>query len=203
MKHPLFSMTTTPPPFSPPSHTAAPGSKWPKVLGIISIIFGAGSILQSIIGPVSMLLVKKQMQAFVDQGADQAKVDEYIAKITSHTYMSSVAVALLGIILLTGGILLLRRRRAASPILQVWAVLKIIVGGLIIFKSAALSRLQMEVMFSSTALGGGKEAEMVNTFASYGMWFSLIFGLVWLVILPVFILIWFNREKAKQEMNGW
>jgi len=157
----------------------------------------------SAIGPVSMFLVKQQMQVFVDQGADQAKVDEYISKITSHTYISSAANAVLAILLLTGGILLLRRRKVASPILQSWAVLKIIAGGLVVFKSAALSRMQMEIMMSNDALGSGTEAAMVKSFASYGMWIGLIFGLLWLAILPVFILIWFNREKAKREMSSW
>lgn len=196
-------MTTTPPPFPTSAQLPAPGSKWPKMLGIIAVIFGAGGIFHSVVGPVSMFLVKKQMQAFVDQGADQVKVEEYLAKITTHTYQSSAAGLFLAIILLTGGILLLRRRRACSPTLQVWAVLKIIVGGLIVFKSAALSRAQMGIIMSHEALGSGKEAEMITTFASYGMWIGLFFGLVWLAVLPVFFLIWFNRENTKRDMAAW
>jgi hypothetical protein len=196
-------MTATPPPFSPPSHLAAPGTKWPKVLGIIAVVFGAGGVLMSAIGPVSLLFLRKQMQVFVDQGADQATVDDYIAKITSHTYISSVAAAVVGILLLTGGILLLRRRKVASPILQSWAVLKLIVGGLVVFKSLALSRMQMGIIMSNDALSSGKEAEMINNIASYGLWIGLIFQLLWLAILPVFILIWFNREKARRDMSSW
>ena len=196
-------MTTTPPPFAPPSPSIAPGSRWPKILGIIAVIFGVGGLLQSIIGPVSMMLVKQQMQVFVDQGADQVKVDEYISKITYHTYMSSVAMAIVGILLLAGGILLLRRRKAASPVLQIWAVLKLIVGGLVTFRSAALSRIQMEIIMSNDALGTGKEAAMVSTFANYGVWIGLIFGLLWTAALPIFMLIWLNREKAKQDMANW
>lgn len=196
-------MTTTPPPFTPPSHTAAPGTKWPKLLGIIAIIFGAGGLLQSIIGLVSMILVKQQMQAFVEQGADQAKVHEYLSKITYHTYLSSAVMAVVGLLLLVGGILLLRRRKMASPVLQIWAVLKLIVGGLVTFKSAALSRMQMEIIMSNTAIGGGQEAEMMKTFTNYGVWIGLIFGLLWLAVLPIFVLVWFNREKAKQDMSSW
>lgn len=196
-------MTTTPPPFTPPSPSTTPGSRWPKILGVIAVIFGAGGLLQSIIGPVSMMLVKQQMQVFVDQGADQGKVDEYISKITYHTYMSSVAMAIVGLLLLVGGILLLRRRKAASPVLQIWAVLKLIVGGLVTFRSAALSRMQMEIIMSNDALGTGKEAAMVSTFANYGVWIGLIFGLLWTAALPIFMLIWLNREKAKQDTANW
>ena len=44
---------------------------------------------------------------------------------------------------------------------------------------------------------------MINNIASYGLWIGLIFQLLWLAILPVFILIWFNREKAKRDMSSW
>jgi len=56
---------------------------------------------------------------------------------------------------------------------------------------------------SNDALSSGKEAEMINNIASYGLWIGLIFQLLWLAILPVFILIWFNREKAKRDMSSW
>jgi hypothetical protein len=150
-----------------------------------------------------MLLVRQQMQAYVDQGADQARVSEYVSKITSHTYFSSAAAAAIGILLLTGGILLLRRRKVASPVLQIWAVLKIIVGGLVFFRSAALFRMQLEITLSSPAFGGSNEAGGYTTFISVVYWSFHIFGLLWTAALPLFMLIWLNRGKAKQDMAGW
>ena len=193
----------TMPPSSPPSHIAAPGSRWPKLLGIIAVIFGVGSLFQGVIGPVSMLFVRQQMQAYIIQGADEARVSDYVSKITFHTYSSSAAAAAIGILLLTGGILLLRRRKVASPVLQIWAVLKIVVGGLVFFRSAALFRMQLEITLSSRAFGGGNEFGGYPTFISIVYWSFLIFGLLWTAALPLFMLIWLNREKAKQDMANW
>ena len=172
------------------------------MIGIIAIIFGSGGLLSSAIGPLSILMVRTQMETFVKQGADQAKVDDYLARLNQITYSSAAANAVLGLLLLTGGILILRHRRAGSPTLQVWSFLKITVGGLFLFKSASLSRLQMDIMLNSNAMGGS-EAQMIGSITSYAVWAGLAFGFLWLAALPVFMLIWFNRMKVKQEISSW
>lgn len=199
------SMDTLPPPIGATAPGAAPTPKWPKIIGIIAIIFGSGGLLSGVIGPLSMLMVRTQMEGFVKQGADQTKVDDYLARLAQITYSSAIANALIGIILLTGGILILRHRRTGSPTLQTWSFLKIVVGGLFLFKSVSLSRLQMEIMMSSNAMGGAgsAEAQMIGSITSYAVWAGMAFGFLWLAALPVFVLIWFNRAKVKQDIRAW
>lgn len=196
-------MQATPPPLAPGSPTTPTGAKWTKIIGIIAIIFGAGGVLQGLFAPFSLMMVKPQMQSFVEMGADQAKVDEYLAKLSQVSYAGAIAYGILGILLLTGGILILRHRKAASPLLQIWAVLKVVIGGILSFKNSALTGMQMELMFSSGSLGGAQESEMVGTIAGYAVWVGLAFGFIWLCVLPVFLLIWFNRGKIKNDISNW
>ena len=177
-----------------------PGSKWPTSLGIVAIIFGIGGILQAVIAPFSAAMTKGSMQVFVEQGADQAKVDDLLVKLQSNSYLSGGLYLVLGVLLLIGGIMLLKRKPVSSVTLQAWAVLKILGGGFMIFKSMALQKSHMEIMFTAT---GGSEAEMIGNITQYAMWFGLAFGFLWLIALPVFILIWFNREKIKTQMSNW
>lgn len=197
-------------PPSPPAPPPKPAPRWPKTIGIIAILFGAGGLLQALISPASSLLVKAQMQAYVDMGIEQAQVDDYLARLNSLSIKSGIANGCLGALLLTGGILILKRRKPASPLLQTWSVLKIVVGGFILFQSTALSRAQMSLIFSATAMssgGGGSNLEsaeaMMNQFANYGLWIGFAFGFIWLAALPVFLIIWFNRTKVRKEMADW
>lgn len=178
----------------------APGSKWPTTLGIISIIFGVGGILQGGIAFFSAAMTKGSMQVFVDQGADQAEVDAFLIKLQASGYLNGSIAIILAVILLVGGIMLLKRNTASPPVLQAWSVLKILGGGFIIFKSMAIQKMQMEIMFSGN---GGGEAEMISNFAQYALWFALAFNFLWVIALPIFFLIWFNRDKVKTHMSEW
>jgi hypothetical protein len=200
-------METVPPPLAKP-----PASTWPKTIGVIAIIFGVGGIFQGILSPLSLFLTRQQMQAFVDQGADQASVDEYLARLTTNAYLSLAVYLVLAVLLLTGGILLLKRRKVASPLLQTWGVLKILAGGFILFRMTSLTQLQMAIIMESTlataskggaGASGGADMAMVNQFTTYAVWAGLGFGFLWLAILPVFLIIWFNRRKVMDQMKTW
>lgn len=201
---PFPDMSTPPPPLSKPS-TAA----WPKTIGIIAIIFGVGGLAQGAFAPLSLILTRQQMQTFAGQGVEQARIDEYMAKLSSVSYLSLAGFIILALLLLAGGILLLKQRRIASPVLQTWAILKIIAGGFILFRTTSLTRLQMEIIMApslnsaSKGTAGGAELEMVNQITSYATWIGLGFGFLWLAILPVFFIIWFNRRKVTDQMAAW
>lgn len=196
-------MQATPPPLASAPATASSTTSWTKIIGIIAIIFGAGGLLQGLFTPFSLMMVKPQMQSFVEQGVDQAKVDDYLSQLAQASYAGAVAYSVLGILLLTGGILILRRRKTGSPLLQLWAVLKILIGGVLIYKNSSLTGMQMNLMLSSETLGGAQEAQMVGSIASYAVWIGLAFGFIWLCVLPVFLLIWLNRSKIKAEISTW
>jgi hypothetical protein len=35
------------------------------------------------------------------------------------------------------------------------------------------------------------------------VWAGLGFGFLWLAILPVFLIIWFNRRKVSEQIETW
>ena len=44
---------------------------------------------------------------------------------------------------------------------------------------------------------------MIGSITSYAVWAGMAFGFLWLAALPVFVLIWFNRAKVKQDIRAW
>lgn len=197
-------METLPPPLAKP-----PGAVWPKTLGIIALIFGIGGLLQGVLSPLSLFITRQQMQTFVEQGADQGQVDEYLAKLSQMSYVTLAIYGSLAILLIAGGILLLKQRRIASMLLQTWAVLKILGGGFLMFRMMALTRLQMSIIMApslktaSKGSAGAAEMQMINEITGYATWIGLGFGFLWLAILPIFFIIWFNRRKVVEQMNAW
>lgn len=198
---------TTPPPTPPPvpatSGQSPTGAKWPKVLGIILLVFGVLGLGQGLLAPASVFLTKAQMQSFVDMGAEQEQVDEYISQLKTQSYLSGAVYAILGALLLTGGILMLKRRKVCSPLLQTWAVLKILGGGFVIFRQMSLTELQMEIMMIDSNTMGGKEAEMMESIFDYSMKIGMVFGIIFLAALPIFVIIWLNRSKIRDQIQAW
>lgn len=203
-------MELPPSPLPPPPPSAKPpGSVWPVTLGVISLIFGIGGLLQGLLSPLSLFLTRQQMQTFVDQGAEQAKVDEYLAKLTQMSYVTLAVYGVLALLLIAGGILLLKRKRLSSPLLQTWAVLKILGGGFLMFRMVALTRLQMSILMEPTmktaskGTAGAADMEMFREITGWATWIGMGFGFLWLAILPVFFIIWFNRRKVVDQIKAW
>lgn len=193
--------TPTPPPVDP-AQIPVKGKTWPKTLGIITIIFGSLGFLGALTGPLFIPITKNSMQPFVEQGADADAVEQYMADLTSLSWTGAGIGTLLGSLLLVGGILLVRRKRTASALLQAWAVLKILGGGYIQFRNLALQKTQMSIMFSGKEFAG-EGAEIAGSITSVATTVGLVFGLLWLAALPVFLIIWFNRARVKEDMEAW
>lgn len=196
--------TATPPPIHPDQIPGRP-VKWPKILGIISLVLGILGILQCALSPLSLLFVDNQMEFARQTDGNDEVIAEYMAQLKSVALSSGIALGVVAIILLVGGILLLRKRPSAPLVLQLWAVLKILVGGYFSFRSLSLTRLQMEIMMGQDMgpMTGGREMEMIQRVTDYAVYGGMIFGLLWLAALPVFFLIWFAREPVKTEMSTW
>ncbi|MEM6278253.1 MAG: hypothetical protein AAF733_02165 [Verrucomicrobiota bacterium] len=194
--------TASPPPVDP-SQIPQGLIRWPKIIGIVAITLGVLGILQCASAPISLIFTQSQMEVFLDQGTDPEKVTAFVNELKSLTLSSAVASGIVAILLLVGGIFLLKRKKSAPLLLQIWAVLKILVGGYFTFRSSSLTRLQMDIMTGSAAYGGGREAELVQTFTTYATHAGLIFGIIWIAIFPVFLLIWFSRETVRSEIAKW
>ncbi|MCX5685507.1 MAG: hypothetical protein NT049_17765 [Planctomycetota bacterium] len=155
---------------------AAPRSKWPKVIGIISIVLASLAIICT---PASLAMQKLD--------PNQRHVFEQLPGwFNIYMTVSGVLGVLVGVLFLAAGITLVLRKPAARPLHLVYACLAIIMCLVGIFVSVAA--------FSGAPVEGSMKAGMVAGFAC-----SLPLGLAY----PVFLLIWFLRGSIARETASW
>lgn len=191
----------TPPPL--PTHiTATPGSGWPKTLGIITMVFGALGSLGGLVAVINPFLLSKQLESYVQMGADAAAVNAYIDKMVPYQITVAVLTFTAGLLLLAGGITLLKKRAIAVKLLLAWGVYKIGIGIHTTIQGFPMVREQMEIMQSANAFGGDA-GEAIGQITSIATTFGLIASLVWVAVLPVFLFVWFSRAKIREQVKAW
>jgi hypothetical protein len=186
----------TVPPVEPGSvHQSPPDTRWPKVIGIICIIFGVLGALGGICGIFGSTI----------SPLTQAGQPEEVRVALDKWSGISVALAIVGmavaILLLIGGIKLVNRQPKAVSLLRTWAVIKIIVGVISGIVQVYIQRQTMAGIAGQTgpnAPGPEFDGMMVGMMYVIG-----ILSILWLLALPVFLLIWFNRPKIKSEVATW
>ena len=201
--------------------------KWPVIWGAISIVFGVLGFLLSIFGVIQMVFIENTMNSSAEDmrtaipGTDpemtkirEDAVESQMAMMESMKEDAplsigiSIASAVIAIVLIVGGVLLCKRRRVAVRVLQVWATLRVLVGGLGIFVQYEMTSKMMQSTteaFESAGAGssGGMQmGSMMNIIAMV----STVFGFLWMLWLPLFFFIWFNKENVKENIKtgaGW
>ncbi len=184
-------------PLAPPTQPgaiAAPArpSNWPTVIGIIAIVLGAGGILGGVWGAAAPVLMGWFSWAMVP---GQAESLQAWLPWTISTSLVSAAVAIL---LLLGGIKLVKRSPAAPGLLRTWAILKLPLAVVLTIVGIMVQKEQFEVVQGSTTA-----IPMGSAFFDIMAVFGVVFSVFWYGALPVFILIWFARKKARAEVAGW
>lgn len=190
-----------PPAPGSPGPPAPKGSAWPKTVGIIAIIFGILGAGGAVIAPLSLAFTKTQMQVYVEMGAKQETVDEYLERLSGISILNAVIIGILGVVLLIGGILLLKQNSKSPWILKSWAIAKMAAGLYTTMVNMSLTKMQMGIITSSSTFG--EDGEMINQFANVGAIVGAVFGLLWIAALPAFLLIWFSRPKVKADIASW
>lgn len=191
----------TPPPL--PSHiTATPGSGWPKILGIITLVFGTLGSLGGLVSFLNPIFLRKQMESFVELGADAADVAAYIDKMVTYQTTLAVLTSTAGVLLLVGGLALIKKRPVAVRLLLVWGVYKIGNGIYSTIQGIPMAREQMEIMQSANAFGSDA-GEAIGQFTSIATSVGLIVNLIWVMVLPVFLFVWFSRAKIREQVKSW
>ena len=174
---------------------------WPKVIGIISIVLGAGGMLGNIWSVVAMLMV----DTFAGMAAQFSPGPQMSAEMWSGGRSGSllciyVAMFVLAVLLLAGGIGLVRRRRWAPKVCVGWALGKIAAA----FATAAVGYQMQEAqmkMFANdpnlaaTGMSGGPMGAMVLV--------TMVFIVIWLGAYPVFMLVWLSRRGVKEYVASW
>lgn len=136
-----------------------------------------------------------------------------MVKMAPLSLAACIGQTIVAILLIVGGIILCNRKRVASPVLRTWAVLKIVIGLLgawIGYKSSVAVVASIgDIMEATSGPAGSPSSSGVPDMAgimNIGVIIGAVSGLIWMLLLPVFFLFWFNRSAVKDDMKhgqGW
>ncbi|MDG2422395.1 MAG: hypothetical protein P8M22_00300 [Phycisphaerales bacterium] len=204
-----------------------PGNKqpvWPKVIGILGIIFGVLGIITSIayfvISPelISNILPEKQRVEF----------DDKMARTTLNVTLQLIGL-FLSLLMLWGSVLLVRHRASSRKILNLYGVLGVIMGiiapilmiqaQLTIDKKLETAAIQEVDQQSSDQSMNGQEvdanqepeesssrvsdAERENTIRTFSSIFGGVCAGIMSLIWPIIVLCFMNGSKKRATINSW
>ena len=199
------------PPVDPPlddvwEEPQPPDTKWPKVIGVISLIYAiAGLLCQS--GLFAQILLGSWLQSkFTNVDVPMPPVIRYVA-------IGPILLAfVLGWVMLAGAINLLRRRRSGVKALKLWVVLRLLLlvlgfgGAVLIFPAniqyqrdvmdqqiAQAQRDGQSTAFMETMRDNLESVGMVSTAAMSGV----------IAVYPFFLGFYLARRKIDEEAAQW
>lgn len=187
-----------------PNRPPVKPAKWPKTIGIIAIIFGIFGGLKGLVAIVSTFFGEMLAKA-------SNLPPEFYDKWRPFMLGSGAGEIILGILLFVGGLLLLYRKRFSMVMLMGWAVMKMLFAVVGFFFNYQMQREQIPLLLEQQqeavkkAGGAGSEQvmEMVTGATEIISTVMLFAGLIWVMLLPIFILIWFIRPKIMRQVSGW
>lgn len=163
---------------------------WPKIVGIVSIVFGALGLTCGGCG-----LLGQGMQSLIPEMEDVAKQPQVMAPILTFSLLALAL--LLSILLLIAGIMTLLRKPIGRPLHLLYAVLKIlaVIIGLVTF---IMIWPDYKVELTRYFEESGQNAQSRDVMLSATFYGALVSNLIYLAY-PVFCLIWFGLVKRKPE----
>ncbi len=162
-------------------------STWPTVLGVLAIILGGLGILSC-----AWLMVPTAPGIESDPQPSGGVLEAYQAA-SDPVWLGISAVQLVG------GIGLIRRRRWSRTVLQVWAVLTLVVA---IVHAVLVPDMLAETMAQQQSGSSGGPGAAPGAFEIVFYVFVLA-GMLFSAAPPVFVLIWFGRQKIRDEVAAW
>ncbi len=179
-------------PFSPPEQDAPPpptGSgtpaelqRWPRIFGLISIIFAATAIFLS---PLVLWLSKASPQS----KRFESLLPAWYETFTNYSMVLGMA---FGAMLLVAGLKLRRQQKTGRTLHRFYAV-----GNLLLAIVGAGANCNAFGAIDTASLAMAERAGVVG-----GM-IGGLFGAVAGAAYPIFLLIWFNRQKIREDVEMW
>ncbi|MDF1861941.1 MAG: hypothetical protein P1U87_17110 [Verrucomicrobiales bacterium] len=195
-------MNTSEPPPIDPSQLPRSKANWSRTIGIIALIFGSLGFLGALASPFTFLVAKHSMKTLESQGADPDRIADYVDRLGGLTVYSAIGLGILGVLLALGGFKLIKRRPVASILLHVWAALKIVLGSYLQYRNWSLVKLQLDIQNSATGISESA-AQITEKITTVIVGVASVGGILWMLALPVFLLIWLSRRKIKAEIREW
>lgn len=190
---------TEPPVMSPPSELNDPGapSSWPTTLGVICIVFGGlglacygcGSV-QTALGPWMAGMVPEEQRPATPQGL----------QLVVQVAQMCTAFAL-SVWLLVAGIGLTRRRPWSRAHCMGWSVVKILLVVVGTVAGALFAPDSVQQVNDQLSQGGRQTPPFTMT--TQIIYIILLISLLWFLVWPVVLLLWFSRASVKAEVEAW
>lgn len=203
-------MVRTPP--TVPGAVPLPLSRWPAVLGVISIVLGGFGVLRNSCGVFGAFSTGLITTFFSSQpGASGPEMQQQVALMQAGmpspmlSVLEACLALLTSVLLLIAGIQCVRRESMARVLHLVWAGARVLVAVLTCVVGYLTMQSQAKVMQGMGGAGGGA-AGMPPGFAGYmsimGM-VGIVLTFAWGVAYPVVVVVWFSKPKVKAEVAGW
>ncbi len=183
---------------TPPSEVGEVPPKppvWPSAIGTISIVFGALGLvcygclsLQTIATPFMVGMVPEDQRPPTPQGI---QLFVQIFQMCATTGLS--------VWLLIAGIGLNRRRPWGRSHTVGWSVAKILLAFISTILGVVFAGDTVDQINGQLSQGGTPPFTLSVTW----LFLFIAIGLVWALLWPVFLLIWFSRESVKDEVAAW
>ncbi len=169
-------------------------AKWPKVIGIISIVWGGLGLLCGGLGTAWMGVGPRMMQSAAANSA--GGMPPVVLTVNTGLLVLTIVSTLWTILLITAGSMCVARKPATRVTHLVWAA-----GAIVLTAIGTKMNLDMQAEiaqwvrdnpdadFSKQQAAAGALGNMV------GLAVGLFFGLAW----PIFTLIWFGVIKTKAD----
>lgn len=186
---------------APPEDT----SRWPKVIGIFSLIYGFGGMFCGLMGAAWAIFGAAMMAKLMD------------AQFTIPTVVKATTIGLtvfnlmLGVVLVVGAVSLLRRKRSGVRLHVRWALLRmilILVGVVVAIFTAPMQidmQKAMEEAGNRKLVESGRPPKPLSTDAQvyHKMIISTAIFSGVLSIYPLFIGFYLSRRKIREQISHW
>lgn len=170
------------------------------------IVMASLGLLSNVCGGVASALMPQIMGSLPADANDDPmmKAQLEIAQRFMPFQLANAAILLaLGVLLLIAGINMVRRRRAAAKVSRIWAIARIVWAIPAAVATHYITVESLKIMEQAAADSGQPmPAGMMGFMQMLGP-ISAVFNLVLWCALPVFVLIWFSRQKIKDEVATW
>jgi hypothetical protein len=185
---------------------APPPTQWPKVIGIISLIYAIGGLLcQIVIGIWTVVLA----EVFMGMGGIDAPMPMSFKLVTGG---SAVVLLVLGVVLLLGAIHLLQRKRAGVSMHKFWAitrllwlVIAVVIGVFMIPTNIAYQREISDptnrILIERGQTQGLREFDEDSAWRGSVIMTAVMGGV--LAVYPLFIGFYLSRRTIADEVSQW
>ncbi len=182
-----------------------PDTKWPKVIGIISLIYALGGLLCQL-GAGTASFMTEFLMGMGGMDVTMPMVLKVIGAVTALLGF------LVGLVLLFGAINLLRRKRSSIAQHKRWAVLRLILIVVALLVNVVFMNANIEFQRASQdavnrMMIENGQAQAVQEFDENGAWtktvimqgvFAGVFS-----AYPLFIGFYLSRKKIADEVDQW